>query len=126
MFTRRVLVQDHEIYMYPLALSQGEAEAYLGALLAKTEAIEARPRFYNTFTSNCTNELGKTGGLKWHPAFVFTGFSAKALFNQDRIVGEGSYDEIKARANITETVRGLSGESDEVFNAALIERLKQD
>ena len=126
LFTRRVLVQEHEIYMYPLALSQGEAEAYLGALLAKTEAIEARPRFYNTFTSNCTNELGKTGGLNWHPAFVFTGFSAKALFDQDRIVGEGSYGEIKARANITETIRGLSGESNEDFNAGLIKRLKQD
>ena len=42
-----------------LALSQAEAEAYLTALLEKTVSIEQRPRFYNTLTSNCTNELAK-------------------------------------------------------------------
>lgn len=125
MFSRRVLVQDHEIYMYRLALSQGEAEAYLGALLDKTMAIEKRPRFYNTFASNCTNELAKTAGLKWHPAFVFTGTADKALYRQGRIKGPGSFDQIRAGARINAQVRKIASLDEAGFNTALLAYLSQ-
>ncbi len=125
MFSRRVLVQDHEIYMYRLALSQGEAEAYLGALLDKTIAVEKRPRFYNTFASNCTNELAKTAGLTWHPAFIFTGTSDKALYGQGRIKGQGSFEEIRAHARIDDLVRESAALDEAAFNAALLEALAQ-
>ena len=121
MFSRRVLVQDHDIYMYRLALKGREPQAYLGALIDKTIAIEARPRFYNTFGSNCTNELAKTAGLAWHPAFVLTGNSASALHKKERISAPDGFDTLKELARVTGTVRTYAGADEVVFNAALID-----
>ena len=123
LLTRRVLTQNHEVYLYELALTQAEAEAYLGALLDKTASIAARPRFYNTLLSNCTNELAKTAGLAWHPAFVLTGTSDKALFKMDRIRGQGSFAEIKAAARADLIVREIADLDEHAFNAALLEAM---
>lgn len=124
MLTRRVRVQQHDIFMYRLQLTEDEARAYMRALIGKTNDIERAPRFYNTFLSNCTNELAKTAGLPWHPAFIFTGNSASALYGMDRIEGEGSFDEIKARAKVTDTVRQYADADEAAFNAALMAALK--
>jgi hypothetical protein len=124
MFTRRVLTQDHEIYMYELNLTPAEEQAFLGALLNKTIAIQERPRFYNTFLSNCTNELAKTASLPWRPAFIFTGTSGKALHKMDRIRGEGAFEDVKAKARVDETVREIAALDEQGFNAALLKALK--
>lgn len=123
MFGRRVRMQDHEIYMYELALSQDEVEAFLGALINKTMAIQSKARFYNTFTSNCTNELAKTAGLSWRPAFVFTGLSGKALHSLDRLKSDANVEAVKAQANVTEFVRGARAMDEAAFNAALVHAL---
>lgn len=123
MFGRRVRAQDHEIYMYELALSQDETEAFLGALLRKTREIQSEARFYNTFTSNCTNELAKTAGLRWRPAFVLTGLSGKALSNLDRLKSNADASEIEAQANVTAFVRGAAKLDEAAFNTALVQKL---
>ncbi len=123
MFGRRVRMQDHEIYMYELALSQDEIEAFLGALINKTMAIQSKARFYNTFTSNCTNELAKTAGLSWRPAFILTGLSGKALHSLGRLKSDASVEEVKAEANVTAFVRGASELDEAAFNAALVREL---
>ena len=120
LMTRRAVMMDRELYMYPLALSQAEAEAYLTALLNKTISIERRPRFYNTLTSNCTNELAKAAGLAWDPAFVFTGGADKALYRLKRIVGEGGFEAVHERARIDPRVRQIADLPEADFNAALV------
>lgn len=122
LLTRRAVYLDHEVYLYRLELTPGEARAYLTSLLERTAAIETRPRFYNTLTSNCTNELAKSGGLAWHPAFILTGGAARALHGRGRIAGP-DFEAVKAAANMTETVAALAGEPPERFNAALLQRL---
>ncbi len=121
LLTRRANYLGHELYMYPLALTQGETEAYLTALLDKTKHIETHPRFYNTLTSNCTNELAKAARLSWHPAFVFTGKSPDALYRMDRIAGDGAFEELKANARIDPLVKSIAAETGARFNAALID-----
>jgi hypothetical protein len=120
LMTRRAVMMDRELYMYPLQLSQAEAEAYLAALLEKTASIELRPRFYNTLTSNCTNELAKAAGLPWHPAFILTGGADKALYAQGRISGAGGFEAVQARARVDACVRKNAPLSQAAFNAALI------
>ncbi len=122
LMTRRAVMMSRELYMYPLVLSQAEIEAFLMALHAKTEAIARRPRFYNTLSSNCTNELAKAAGLGWDPAFVFTGFAGEALYREGRIAGEGPFSAIKARARIDAQVRAIAGLDEPAFNAALVNR----
>ncbi|MCA8900007.1 MAG: DUF4105 domain-containing protein, partial [Hyphomonas sp.] len=120
LMTRRAVMMDRELYMYRLALTQEEAEYYLTVLLEKTASIEQRPRFYNTFSSNCTNELAKAADLPWHPAFIFTGEADKALHLRGRIDGEGSFEEVRARARIDGLVREIAGLPQAEFNAALV------
>ena len=119
LMTRRAVMMDRKLYMYPLQLSQGETEAYLTALLEKTSAIEAKPRFYNTLTSNCTNELAKAAGLPWDPAFIFTGGADAGLYRLKRITGEGGFAAVRERARVDERVRAIAGLPEAEFNAAL-------
>ena len=120
LMTRRAVMMDRELYMYPLQLSQAEAEAYLTSLLENTISIERRPRFYNTFVSNCTNELAKAAALPWHPAFILTGGADKALYAQGRIVGEGGFDQVHERARVDACVREKASLPQATFNAALV------
>jgi hypothetical protein len=120
LMTRRAVMMDRALYMYPLELSQDEAEAYLTALLEKTITIERRPRFYNTLASNCTNELAKAAKLPWHPAFIFTGGADKALYAQGRIAGADGFAAVRDRARIDAAVRRIAALPEADFNAALI------
>jgi hypothetical protein len=90
LMTRRAVMMDRELYMYPLQLSQAEAEAYLTSLLEKTISIEERPRFYNTLTSNCTNELAKAADHALAPGLHSDGRGGRrAVHAQGRISGRG-------------------------------------
>ena len=120
LLTRRAVFMEKELYRYRLELSQGEAEAYLRAVLEKTQAIEREPRFYNTLTSNCTNELAKAAGLPWHPAFVLTGGSAEALYEMGRISGPEDFGEVREAARIDDRVREIADLDEGSFNAALV------
>lgn len=123
LLTRRAITLERDLFMYPLALSQAELEAYLGAVIARTRALETRPRFYNTLHSNCTNELAKSAGLDWDPAFIFTGRAAEALDRMGRLSGEGDFAARKARAKIDDAVRSHAALPEDDFNAALLEQL---
>ncbi|MCA8892262.1 MAG: DUF4105 domain-containing protein [Hyphomonas sp.] len=120
LMTRRAVMMDRDLFMYPLQLSQAEAEAYLTSLLEKTASIERRPRFYNTLTSNCTNELAKAADLPWHPAFILTGGADRALYAQGRISGEVGFEAVHAKAEVDACVRENAFRPEAAFNAALI------
>ena len=120
LLARRAVYLDKELYLYPLVLSQEEVEAYLSALLQRSQGIEAHPRFYNTLTSNCTNELAKTAGLDWDPAFILTGGAAAALYRMGRIKGQGSFEDVRQSARIDPEVRALADLADAEFNARLL------
>jgi hypothetical protein len=56
---RRAVLEQNDLYMYPLRIP-GEAARELFLQLAHaSQQLESQPRFYNTLTSNCTNELAK-------------------------------------------------------------------
>lgn len=122
--TRRVILLDHEVFIYPLALRPGQKRVLFERLAARTEALETNPRFYNTLFSNCTNELAKAAGLDWHVSFFLTGKSDEHLYRQGVIPG-ASFAEAKARADLTAFVRTLheSGAAD--FDAALLSELRR-
>lgn len=122
LLTRRSVYLGHEVEIYRLDLSEGQARAFLLALLDRTAGLHERPRFYNTLTSNCTNELAKTAGLSWDPAFVLTGGAARALHRRGLIAGE-DFAAVQRRAVMTDTIRDLNGLDGGSFNAALLDAL---
>ncbi len=119
LLTRRAVMMDRTLYLYPLRLDPAEVQAFFSALVATTQSIAARPRFYNTLTSNCTNELAKSAGLGWDMAFVFTGLAGHALHARGRIAMTGDFVSVRQAARIDDRVRSLATAPHDSFNAAL-------
>ncbi len=79
--SRRLAYLHHAVYMYPLRLSHKQAKAVFLAMVAQTNALSARPRFYNTLTDNCASSLARTidsyapGAVPYDIAWVLPGYS---------------------------------------------------
>lgn len=125
LMTRRAVMLQHETYVYPLQLQEETKQSLLRNLLTRTQALETTPRFYNTFGSNCTNELAKAAKLKWHRSFVFTGGSAKHLYDMKVIPGL-DFESARKQADLTAFVRTLKDvQTNAAFDAALLRELRR-
>ncbi|MEO0881090.1 MAG: DUF4105 domain-containing protein [Pseudomonadota bacterium] len=128
LLTRRARYLKHDVFLYPVHLTEGDRQAFFGALVEKTNGLYETPRFYNTLFSNCTNELAKTAGLNWNSAFILTGYAPHHLWREGVVPGRAQdigFDDIRARANMAETIKGLPDRSEEVFDRALLAALRR-
>ena len=124
LLTRRAVMLGHEVFIYPVAIGDEQKRVLLTRLLDRTEALETRPRYYNTLFSNCTNELAKAAGFQWAPAFILTGQSDEYLFRRGVIPGE-SFAAAHARSDMTSFIAGLNAGPREGFDAALLTELRR-
>ncbi len=124
LLTRRAVMLDHEIFVYPVAIDDEQKRVLLTRLLERTEALENQPRYYNTLFSNCTNELAKAAGFNWAPAFILTGRSDEYLFRRGIIPGE-SFEQAHARSDVTAFVQALNQAPAASFDAALLAELRR-
>jgi len=124
LLTRRAVFLDHDVYVYPLRISYAQKVNLLTRLLQTTADLEATPRFYNTFFSNCTNELAKRADLTWDSAFILTGLSDDHLHRVGVIPG-ATFEDAKARADMRDVIRSLNHIEDAAaFDAALLAELR--
>lgn len=123
LLTRRAVYLNKEIYVYPLALSEKQKVDFLKALLQQTLSLETKPRFYNTFTSNCTNELAKVARMPWHYSFILTGYSPQELFRRKFIPGP-DFATAKREAKLDPEIREWNDLSTPDFDRALLEELR--
>ncbi|MBI4038946.1 DUF4105 domain-containing protein [Candidatus Daviesbacteria bacterium] len=83
---RRVIYEDNKLYMYPLKISSNGAKQLFLQLAEQTHSLETKPRFYNTLTSNCTNELAKSASrvkpnaVPLNLALFMPGYSVNELY----------------------------------------------
>lgn len=124
LLARRAVFLNKDIYVYPLALTEKQKSDFLKALLSKTIDIEKRPRFYNTATSNCTNELAKTAALEWHYSWVLTGYAPKRLYDT-RLIPGTSFEQAKETASMGDFIRARNGLSSREFDHALLAELRK-
>lgn len=122
--TRRVVMLDHEVFVYPVAIEDERMRVLLTRLIERTRALEDRPRYYNTLFSNCTNELAKAAGFNWAPAYILTGRSDEYLFRRGVIPGE-SFAQAHARSDMTDFIRALNSAPPAVFDAELLAELRR-
>ncbi len=122
--TRRAVMLDHEVFVYPVAITDEQRRVLLTRLLRRTEALETQPRYYNTITSNCTNELAKAAGFDWAPAYILTGRSDEYLFRRRIIPGDG-FAQAHARSDMTDFVQALNAAPKERFDAELLAELRR-
>lgn len=124
LLVRRAVMLDHEVFVYPVAITDEQARTLLMNVLRRTESLETQPRYYNTILSNCTNELAKAAGFRWAPAFVLTGRSDEHLFERGIIPGE-SFAAAHARSNLADFVRALNRAPAERFDVELLSELRR-
>jgi hypothetical protein len=107
-------------------LTDAQKRELLGRLVARSENLEAHPRFYNTLYSNCTNELAKATDLKWNIAFILTGLSDEHLYSKGLIPG-ASFAETHQRSDFTAFVKTWNGQaqSDSNFDADALAELRR-
>ncbi len=123
LLTRRAVYLKKEIYVYPLALSEKQRVDFLKALLQQTLSLETKPRFYNTFTSNCTNELAKVARMPWHYSFILTGYSPQELFKRKFIPGP-DFATARREAKLDREIREWNDLSSPDFDRTLLEELR--
>ncbi|MGE0828107.1 MAG: DUF4105 domain-containing protein [Hyphomonadaceae bacterium] len=125
LLTRRAVYLDHEVFVYPIDISEAQKGVLLQRLLARTEALETQPRFYNTLFSNCTNELAKATDLTWHYSFILTGYSDDHLY-RDGLIPGASFEAAHTAADMTNFIKTLNtGVAPEAFDAALLAELRR-
>jgi hypothetical protein len=121
---RRAVMLDHDVFVYPVSITDEQNRALLVNLLQRTESLETQPRYYNTIVSNCTNELAKAAGFNWAPAYVLTGRSDEYLFRRGVIPG-ASFDDAHRRSDMTEFVQALNQAPPQVFDAEVLAELRR-
>jgi hypothetical protein len=122
--TRRAVMLEHEVFVYPIDITDEQKRVLLTRLLQRTESLETRPRYYNTITSNCTNELAKAAGFQWAPAYILTGRSDEYLFRRGIIPGV-SFAQAHARSDMTDFVQALNTAPAEAFDRELLTELRR-
>ncbi len=120
--TRIAVGLGHELYAYKLNVPPEQGREILAHFIARTNELKDRPRFYNTFTSNCTNELVKSindafpGALPWHYSHVLTGYSAQRLHDLGFLGDETApFDAIKENALASGAIRAAAAQNDAAF-----------
>jgi hypothetical protein len=122
--TRRAVMLDHEVFVYPVAISDEQKLVLLTRLIERTDALERTPRYYNTLFSNCTNELAKAAGFDWAPAFILTGRSDEYLYERGILPG-ATFERAHRRSDMTEFIQALNQAPPEMFYAALLAELRR-
>ncbi len=108
---RRVLVEDNNLYMYPLLIPEESAQQLFLELAMTTQTLAEQPRFYNSFTSNCTNELAKhankvkPGTIPMNLVWFLPGFADDQLYKLKLIPHDAPFDEIERNYFISDLVR---------------------
>jgi hypothetical protein len=124
LLTRRVIFLKKQIYVYPLSLTGEQKQKFLHGVLDRTISVETKPRFYNTLTSNCTNELAKVAGVGWHYSWILTGYSPQRLYDLKMITG-ASFDAAREQALMTKEVASWNDLPSAEFDRALLAEVRR-
>jgi hypothetical protein len=107
---RRVAFERNRLYMYPLTIPAEAARELFLQLARASQELATQPRFYNTFTSNCTNELAKAanrvrpGAIPPNRALFFPGYSDEVLYGLGFLPNDVELEELRRRSDISEIV----------------------
>lgn len=124
---RRAYKDNADIYMYPLDIKKETGQKFFLELAKETEKLRQNPKFYNTLTSNCTNNLAKMankvneGSIPFHYAQLLPGYSDEFLYKLEFISNDKPLEELKKKYYITDLVKKYY--LDENFSEKLRENL---
>lgn len=115
---RRVLLEENKIYMYPLTISLKSTKQLFMQMITVTKDLENNPRFYNSLTSNCTNELAKVansirpGSIPWDISFWMPEYSPELLYKLGFIPNHRPFEQVKNNYEVSSIVKQVYFEPD--------------
>lgn len=121
---RRAVMLDHEVFVYPVTITEEQNRTMLRNLLERAQSLSRTPRYYNTVVSNCTNELAKAAGFNWAPAYILTGRSDEYLYRRGILPG-ASFEQAHRRSDMTTFIQALNQAPPEVFDRELLAELRR-
>jgi hypothetical protein len=124
LLVRRATMLDHEVFVYPVDITEAQSRTLLVHLLERSQSLSHTPRYYNTVLSNCTNELAKAAGFHWAPAYILTGRSDEYLYRRGILPGS-SFEEAHALSDMTTFIQALNQAPHASFDRELLAELRR-
>jgi hypothetical protein len=113
---QRAFSNGEGLYMFPLQLSTGSAKNLFLQMVNTSITLGNHPRFYNTLTSNCTNELAKNanaikaGSVPLDKAWIFPGYSDEFLYRLKLIPSDKPLEQIRQKYEVSKKMRELDSD----------------
>ncbi len=116
---RRAVYQDHDVYLYPLTMTPGEARVMLRDIFHEANILREQPRFYNSVSRNCTNLLGLHANHArphsfawWRPEQALPGISDRLLYRRGWIDTTLPFEKIREVYNIHQKAQKYQDDPD--------------
>jgi len=109
--------RDEDVYLYRLKCSPGDARGLFLEYMAKIDALEREPEWYNALTSNCTSNIrGHTRPYAqeshWDWRLVINGHLDELLYERGKLDTSLSFAEARQGAYINPAARAAHGVAD--------------
>ena len=102
-------VRNEQIQLYRLRTPPERARALLVEYIKKANDLAARPRFYNTLTTNCTTTIfnmmrAVTSSIPFDWRIILTGHLPDYLYEHGAVDTRIPLEELRQRAEVTSRV----------------------
>ena len=113
----RTHARGEDVSIFPLTMTPEQKKALFLSYVGLGNDLAARPRWYQTITTNCTTVIWKLaravdGRLPLDWRILLSGHTEDYLYDLGVIANDHPLDEIKARARITQKARALPSHAD--------------
>ena len=122
MIENRLATSEDRFFLYPIRSNAESRSALFADMIARMNRLHTEPEFYNTITSNCTNNiawhLNRVSEKRVNPyslKIIFPGYSDRVAFDLDLIDTDLSFEQ--ARESFRIDVRGRALIGSENFSA---------
>jgi hypothetical protein len=107
---------EDRFYLYPIRANKESRAALLIDMIERMNGLQTEPEFYNTFTSNCTNNivwhLNRVSEKRVNPyslKIIFPGYSDDVAYKLDLIDTDLCFDETREKFRVDVHGRDLIG-----------------
>ncbi len=113
----RTNVRGEDMYLYRLAIPRDKLRELFLGYVARAQALDRAPRFYNTLTSNCTTvvfELARRldPGLPLDWRLLLSGYSAQYAYDQHALLPGHTFDQLRRAGHVTARARAAGDAAD--------------
>ena len=101
----RTGVRRDSVYLYPVRADRATVRAMFLDVLARANALAARPEFYNTLTTNCTGNIWlhskvNPGSVAYSWKILLSGYVPEYLYEQGRLDTSLPFPDLQQRSRV--------------------------